>query len=343
MRRTNLPLFTAALATLTLAGCHSGGSDGGNLATVNGETIGLDEYHKYMERKPLVIVQTQSGPAELPVAAPLGFQALRDLINRRVLLQVAKDDGVFPTAADVDKELEFQRKRDPQFIQKLLGQGMTIDDIKRDLTLDLAKERVVTKGITVTPADADKFIKDNPQRFMNPEQAKLRVIAVREASKKASVDKDLAAGQPFPQVAVAYSIAPDVRRTQGIFPISNVQQMPPELQAIVRSTPEGKVADWKQFGNEWAKIMVEQKIAAKPVAIDDTMKESVRRALAMEKGGQATDLAKRLVDKLRTSKVAVTPPALKTQWDTAFKSLQESDVKASTGTGKATGGANAPK
>lgn len=328
----------AALASLALVGCNRGGGGGDSVATVNGEAVSMDEYHRYLERKPLVQVQTESGAAELPVAAPLGFQAMRDLINRRVLLQVAKDDGVFPTDADVKAELDFQTKRRPDFIKQLQAQGLTIEEIKRDLTLDLAKERIVTKGITVTKADADDFIAKNPDKFMEPEQAKLRLIVVRDEATKKLVDADIASGRPFSQVAVQYSTQPNVRQSQGMYPMSDVSRMPAELQQVVHSTDELKATDWKKFGQDWVKFYIERKEKAKKVNVDDTMKEAVRRAIAMDRGSAATDMAKRLVDKLRTSKVVVNPPSLKTPWDTAFKSLQESDVNPTTRTGGSTAG-----
>lgn len=347
------PLAVAALASLALVGCNRGGSSSsvanvsganGDLAVVNGEAISMDEYYRYLEHKLSVqAVATQPVPAgqvaEFQVAAPLGFQALRDLINRRILLEVARDEKVMPTPEDVAKELEFKTKQRPDYMQALTSQGLSLDDIRRDLTLDLARERVITKGITVTPAQADEFIKNNPDQFKTPPQAKLCLVAVKDAAGKKQVDADLAAGKPFPQVAVEHSILPGVRQTNGYLPITNVQQMQPALQAIVAATGEGKTTDWKtdttQTGTQFVKIYVEQKTAAKPIPITDTIKENVRRQLALQQGGQASDLPKRLVDKLRTAKITVNPPSLRTLWENAFKSLQAQDVQANTRTGNA--------
>lgn len=345
MKGISNAIFTATLASLALVGCGKGGG-GDSLAIVNNEPVTLDEFHKYLERKPVVQVVGEDGqPKELSVVGSLGFQAMRDLINRRVLLQLAKDDGVFPSEDDVKKELDFQMKRRPDFIRTLEDQGLTIEDIKRDLTLDLAKERIITKGVTVTTAEAEKYIKDNPKAFETPPQAKLRLIVVRDEASKKQVDTDLASGKPFSQVAVQYSIAPNVRQTQGQFPITDVSRMPQALQALVAATAENKATDWKSDSQpggapQWVKIFVEQKAPAKPVTVDDSLKEALRRQMAMEQGGKATDLGKRLVEKLKTAKVEVTLPSLKKPWETAFKSLQEQDVQSNTGTGAA--GAPAP-
>lgn len=338
----------ATVASLALVGCGPRGGD--SLANVNNEPISMEEFHRYLERKPVVqVVDSETGQQkELPVYASLGFQAMRDLVNRRILLQLAKDDNVFPTDTDVKAELDFQVKRRPDFIRQLQAQGLTIEDIRKDLTLDLAKERIITKGITVKKEDAEKYIKDNPKAFETPAQAKVRLIVVRDDAAKKQVDAELAGGKPFGQVAVQYSVAPGVRQSQGQFPITEVRRMPAVLQSIVSTTPEMKSTDWKRDGAQWVKIFVEQKVPAKPMTIDDTLKEALRRQIAMERGSKATDLGKRLVDKLKTSTIAVQLTSLKEPWDKAFKSLQEQDVQSNTGTSATpppaatTGGGAAP-
>ena len=351
MKAINSSLLLAALASLALVGCNRGGGGGdsqlqdGDLAVVNGDSISMAEYYRYLERKPMVQVvaadSVQAGQAaEMAVAVPLGFQALRDLINRRILLQVASDDKVPPTQSDIEKELDFQKKQNPDFMPRLIGQGMNLAEIRRDLTLDLAKEHILTKGVTVTPSDVDDFVKKNPDKFMIPAQAKLYVVMVKDDAGKKQVDADLAANKPFPTVAATYSIDPKARASQGLFPVSDVSRMGPALQLLVNETAAGKTTDWKSDGPNFVKVYIEQKVDAKKRTIDDTLKETVRRALAMERGSQANDLPKRLVEKLKASKIVVNPESLKKLWDNAFKSLQEADVNANTRTG-ATAGAPA--
>lgn len=357
MKGISSAIFAAAIASLALVGCNRGGE---NLAVVNNEPISMEEFHRYLEHKPLVqVVDDQGQTREFQVAASLGFQALRDLISRRILLQIAKDDGVFPTDADVQAELDFRVKQRADFIRSLQAQGLDIVDIKRELTQDLAKERIITKGITVTDAEVDKWIKDNPKAFETPPQAKLRMIVVRDENSKKQVDTELSGGKPFSQVAVQYSVAPNVRQTQGQIPIMNVPQMPQALQTIVSTTSEGKASDWKLDSQpgaaaQWVKIFVEQKTPAKTNPVTDIMRQDLRRKMAMDQGGRATDLGKRVVEKLKAAKIDVSQPSLKTLWDNVFKSLQEQDVNTSTastpggaagapGAGATPGGDNKPK
>ena len=348
MKFHTLPLVTATFLALTLAGCGKGGSPSGasgDLAVVNGEAITMDEYYRYLERKPAVQVvapqagQLQAGQVlEMPAAAPLGFQALRDLINRRILMDVARDEKVMPTDSDVEAELAFQRKRNPNFMKGLTEQGLTLQDIRRDLLLDLAKERVLTKGITVTAKEADSYIAGNPDQFMTGEEAKLCIIQVADAAGRKQVDAALASGKPFTQVASEFSTAPDVRKNNGIVVIPDLRRAQPALQQLIRSTPENKATAWTPDAQQFIKIQVMQKVAPKKQTIDDTQKEVIRRSMALERGKGATDLPKRLVEKLRSSTIVVTPPSLKTLWDKAFTTLKEQDVQSNTRTGTSAGG-----
>ena len=341
-------LFVAALSALVLAGCgnHASASGAsGDIAIVNGEAISNDEYYRYLERKPVVQVavaqQVQPGQAvEMQVSAPLGFQALRDLINRRILVDVARDEKVMPTEKDISDELAFQRGRQPDFMQKLTAQGLTLDDIKRDLTIDLAKEKILTKGITETKKDAEDYIKAHPEQFMAPEQARLIVVIVKDEAGQKQVDADLARGKSFQDVANQYSIDPKVRQTGGVIGINDVSRVDPGLRQIIESTGEGKTTPWQTQQEGFAKAYVDQKVKAKPLVLDDTQKEVVRRQLALQKGGAASDLPKRLVDKLRASKITVNSKPFQPLWDTAYKAMLEQSAASTAPAG--TGGTSVP-
>jgi hypothetical protein len=58
------------------------------------------------------------------------------------------------------------------------------------------------------------------------------------------------------------------------------------------------------------------------------MIESVRRNLALQKGSQTTDLNKRMVDKLKSSKIDIDVPFLATPWKEASDRLKASPTPA---------------
>jgi parvulin-like peptidyl-prolyl isomerase len=314
---------------LTIVGCGKKAAE--SVASVNGEPITKQAYYDHLERKQVVQVQTPRGPVDAQVAGTLGLQVMHDLINRKLLLQMAEKEGVIPSKADIDKELAFQTKRRPDFVSFLRDRGLTIEMIRDDLKFDLARERLLTKGVTVTTEDVDLYIKENPKEFMEPAQAQLLYIVVSSPAKRDQVEKELAGGQSFQVAATRYSEAPQARETGGMFQESRIAAMPKKLQALVQATPELKTTAWQQDGKNWVKFFVQKKQPEKPIAMDDVRKEFVRRQLAMQRGERANDLAQRLNKMLTDGKIAVTLPYLKGPWEKAVERARTESTTAAAG------------
>ncbi|MCB8932158.1 MAG: SurA N-terminal domain-containing protein [Fimbriimonadaceae bacterium] len=324
MKKTILFGIAASLAALFVAGCGRGG--GGELAVVNGEKISAEDFHKYLETKNTVTVVTPTGAVEAQVAGSLAFQALKDLVARKVLIQLAKDEGVAPTEQDVLAELEFQKKLNPNFIKERTADGTSIQDLKEGILVSLAREKLLSKGITITKDEVDKYIANNKQMFMDPALADMQWIFVKTDAAKAAVDKELATGQPFLSVAQRLSEIPNARQDQARFPERRIGQLPPELQTLVNKTDELKVSDWLKLTDGWAKFYIQKKTPAKPINMDEPRKELVRRQLAQQRGSQAVDLNKRMSDKIKSSEIKVDDPTLKAPWDKAMEELKKASA-----------------
>jgi len=297
---------------LAVAGC---GSKNDGLANVGGEEISLQEFREYLEIMPNARVSVQGQVARLPVMDTLGFQAMQDLVGYKILMQLAADEGVLPTPADVAKELTFRTQLDPAFVNNLTSTGLTLAQVRDSLKIDLARERLLTKGITVTKEDAEQYIKDNPRQFVEPATAQSYVIVVSSEAARDQVDRDLAGGEPFKQVAMRSSELDNAKATEGRFQYTVLSQYPSDIRPIIERTPELKQTEWIKFDRGFAKFYVESKTPEKPVSMDDNRKEQLRRQLALQYGQAASDLDRRLVDKLKESKVNVGYKSMSKRWD----------------------------
>lgn len=326
-------LALLALATTAIVGC--GKTD--NFVTVNGEAVSKDDYIAYLERKNTVRIRTNQGLIDTQVAEPLSFQALRDLVNRKALQQLAKDEGVYPGTPEIEAELAFREKLNKGYLVKLQKeQGLTLQQIKNEVVIDLCQFRLITKGVKITDAQVDVFIKKNPTMFEKPRTADLLWVAVDSAKEQQTVDSELAAGQTFATVAMRYSKAPKARETRGMFPVNTYDQFPEALKKLVDSTAENQATGWVQEGNQRLKFFIMKKNAAEKVAIDDVMKERVRRQLALKKGAEGVDLNAKLLAKLKSANVSIGRSDLKTLWDNAVKNLKAEDVSPKPKTGEET-------
>jgi len=329
--------FAACWIVVGMAGCGRGGDV---IATVNGESITADDFYKYLEFKPEVRVVTQSGVATLQPEGTLGFQALQDLISQKVTMQLARDKNVYPTDADVNKELEFKKKLNPDFLPRLTASGFTFDLIRQSITLDLIRERLLTDGIKVTSADVEKYIKDNSQEFIDPEKVDLYWVLVQDKPTQKRVDEELNAGQAFSQVAIKYSAAPDAKETGAKLVDKTNPRVPPALKSLpqnvqqaIKNLREGQKTDWIMLVDGYAMFMLNKRIPERAMVMDDTKKEYLRRLLAQKKGSEARDINRQVLQKLKDSKVDVQRTSFQAPWKEAYrKFMVENKLDAMTGT-----------
>jgi hypothetical protein len=318
--------------SVILVGCNKGasstGSGAGNLAVVNGDPVTMEEFNNYLPRKTSVQVQTPQGASEARVAGSLGLQAMRDLINQKLLLQIAKDQNVVPTKDDVANELKRQTDANPAFVRTLQAAGLSLDQIRSDLLIDLARFNVVTKGITVTKDDVDSYIKANPTQFVNPATATIYWLVIEDKKKKAEVDAALKGGIQFPAVASQFSDVPTAKQDSGAYPTKIISQMPAKLQSVIGTMAAGKTTDWIQDGQNAVKFFLQSKTPESKLEITEQVREQVRRRLAEMRGQQANDLGKTIQDRLKAAKVDVSVPFLKTSWDQAMTALKSADQQA---------------
>lgn len=297
------------------------------MATVNGEQITREDFYTYMEHKPSVMVQTPQGAASANVATPLNFQSLNDLINQKLLEQMAKDEGVYPTEQEIKDEISFQQTKNQGFVKTLTGQGYTMSEIRRQLALERCRFKLITKGIKISDSQIDNYIKNNPQQFVNPKTVDLSWVVVKDEATQKEVDSAIKAGDNFSIVATRYSVA-----KTPTYPSRLYSQFPDRLKQVVDKLAEGGTSDWLVDGANKVRFRVEKKTEASKIEIKPWMKTEISRALATQKGSVAVDLDKRLLAKRKDANLSVTPTGLKEQFDNIAKSLKESDVKAGTST-----------
>jgi hypothetical protein len=319
--KITLTIGIATLALVAVSGCS--GRGGESVGKVFGDKLSRDDLNLSMAafgtpNAPTVRVRTQSGDTDAMLAEPIAFQALRNVIIRKVTIQLAKEDGVAPTAKDVDDEFNFRNKLDPDYLTKRTKSGLTMSLVKQMIEYDLARERLITNGIKVDTAEAEKFFKENPDKFTESATADLLWIAVRTAEKRAAVDKDLLSGESFSYVAGKYSEVPNARENRGAFPQRAINRMDARIQKAIADTKENHfTANWVDLGEGvTAKFYVNAKTPPKLIEMDKYRMEELRRRIALERGAVSKDLNTRVLDKLRDSAktIQIQDSALADMW-----------------------------
>lgn len=327
-------LAVAGAATLLLAmGCQGGGG-GGQKATVDGDAITTEEFMSYLESKPTVRVNVQGQVVEVPVADTLGFQALQDLVGKKVMMSLAKEAGVAPSDKDIEEEIKFRQEISPNFVQNLQKQGFTTAQIRREVMYSLAQERLLTKGITIPMAEVEKFIKDNPQQFIEPASAVIDIIFVPDAD-KAKADAEFAKGSAFDAVKLRYDKTEPELRSLVDATMANGQGVPlsdmkPEFSSAIEKTAAGQMTGWVKSEKGSTRFKVISKKAKKNMEMTKERKEYLQRQMAMQRGSAASDLQDKIANKLKAANIDVKDEAMKEIWKNFMDRIKSQGGSAAT-------------
>lgn len=332
---------------MAIVGC--GGSKGGGaiIATVGPDQITKDDLYRAMEFKTSATVivdpqRLQSAGSSVPVQpltanitdGTIGFQTLKELVNQKVIMQLAEEQGVAPTKDEIQQEITNRDKQQPGFLKDLGSKGISLDYIRNTFAIQLVQYKLITKGIKISDKEIDDYIKDDktkPEMQRNsllyvPERVALEYIVAKDANDKKTIDAELTSGKQFVVVATQYS-ADQTAAQIGYRLLANGSDVtgayPPKIQEIIKSMGDGgKTSGWYPQGAGFVKFYLERKIAAQEKTPDADVRRQIARGLAMQQGSKAIDLDKQLLAKLKAAKIVVTDEAFKAAWDAYDKQLK---------------------
>jgi len=257
--------MAGALLLASLAGCsRTPGPD--VWATVNGHPIMKSEVNKYYQNQ---VTSRQQQPTA-DEAAMLKLEILHQQIGEEVIRQQAEKLHLVATDAEVDAKLAQLKApyTEQQFNEQLKAKGLTLEDVRRDIWMNLTMEKVMNKEIeskiNITDADVANFynlhkadfnliepqyhlaqivVTPNPNvRVQNRQNSKARND--EEARKKINaLHNQLETGADFAQLAINYSEAPETTSSggdMGFVPASQLKSEP-EIYAAISKLQPGQI------------------------------------------------------------------------------------------------------
>ncbi len=200
----------ASLSALALTGCHHDDTDTGGpvaingaapIATVNGQTITQQEFftqlQAYRPPEPAQLPQPGQGP-------PVGQTVLRSLISSLLVEQLAQQQGVAPTDAQVDalyqtQQLSTEAQSVKTFDQVLAESGYTASDVKDyQIKPQIAQVNLIEKGQPqISDADINAFYAQHKAQFTEPSRAHIKLIVLANAADAQRIFGQIQKGQPF--------------------------------------------------------------------------------------------------------------------------------------------------
>jgi foldase protein PrsA len=176
-----------------------------------------------------------------------GKDVLAGMIQRQLIEDAFTKAGLTLTDAEIQEKLTEIQAKFPSpdaFKEELDKQGLTMDDLKKELAFQLKVEKLCTKDVKYTEADLQKFFQQYQKAFEKPERVVLSQIQVSSKEEADKVYGELQKpGANFAALARQYSIDPQFREAGGRMPEVPIDKIPePEIQAAIRAMKPGDIS-----------------------------------------------------------------------------------------------------
>ena len=291
MRGALIPLL---LIFLALAAC----SGGEKTVTVSGEELAAEV------EKTLFQYAAQGAPVTDEQRAELEKAVLDQLVERKLLLAAAKDEGIELEKDLIENELEAIRGQFPDeegFAQALSERGYTVESFKNEMgeimLIQKFLEDVIAASVTLTDEDLETFYNENPAYFESGEAVTAAHILIQvdeeaDAEEKAEarsrieeVADKIAAGEDFADLAREYSEDGSAQNGGELGTFGRGQMVPAFEEAAFALEP-GEVSDIIETMFGFHILKVSQKTDSGVLAFEDA-KEAIRSFLKQQKEQEA--------------------------------------------------------
>jgi peptidyl-prolyl cis-trans isomerase SurA len=228
---------------------------------------------------------------------------LEDLIEEKLLIQVADKAGITVTENEVNTALEEIKKRnkisdDAKFREAVTREGQSweqfLDDIRKQIKVVRLVNREVRSRVTVDEAEVRDYYEKNKNSSGSPqEKVKVRHILFsvpewasqqmdENAKKKAEeVLAKIKGGLDFAEAARLYSDDPSKERGGDLGVVSKGHMINP-LDEVIFSLKPGEVSQPVRSSLGYHLIKVEEKVDVEAEALE-TAKEQIRNLLFQQK------------------------------------------------------------
>ncbi len=279
------------------------------VARVNGDPISKAEFERAVRN----IEQRAGGAVPVERRDEIYRSLLDDLISFRLLVQEGKARNVTVTDAELNDRMAEVRKQfqtEDEFKKALAARQTSPEDLKKDMQTDLIVNKMleaeIVPKVQVQPAELETYYKENPDRFLKPEEIRASHVLIplkadmTEAQKKearATADtvlKKAKAGEDFAALAKQYS-KDSSAQAGGDLNFFGKGQMVPAFEAAAFTLKPGDISDVVEtpFGFHIIKVTEKRGGSAVPLAeVSDRLKEFLMQQ-------KQQDMAKAFVQTLR--------------------------------------------
>jgi parvulin-like peptidyl-prolyl isomerase len=250
----------------------------GIAAIVNGDIITYSQVRELVEPRERMLRAQLTGDELVKQIKEARLAALKDLIDRQLIIQFFQKEGYQIPDHFVDEEIKtviresFGGDRNT-FIKTLQAQNFTLGEFKK-----MEKEKMMVQAMrgqkakpttVIPPGKIDEYYKQHRDQFSSKEEVHLRMIMIpgsdssgaSSASQKALAEEilgKLVHGAEFDGMARIYS-EDSTRDLGGDWGWVERKTLAPPLEQVVFGLPTGKVSNIVQLGGNYYILKVEER------------------------------------------------------------------------------------
>ncbi|QAV82646.1 peptidylprolyl isomerase [Bacillus subtilis] len=254
----------------TLTKSQTGASSSGeSIATIGGKSVTREEWLKEMEDQ-------------------YGKSTLENMINVRVVEQLAKKNNLKISKSEVDREFLLIKAVNNSFYE---DEHTTEKEWKDQIRYNVLLEELLTRDIDISNKELESFYNKNKELYQFDDSYRIRHIVVKDEEEAREVLKELKGGSSFEAVAAERSTDRYTSPYGGDlgFVTEASDNIP---SAYIEEAKTLKEDEWSQepikVSNGYAIIQLKEKLKARTFSFDE-VKDQIRRQIAMDQlGDKAT-------------------------------------------------------
>jgi peptidyl-prolyl cis-trans isomerase SurA len=278
----------------------------GIAAIVNNDVITISQVRELAGAREQAMRRTYSGQELQDKVKEMRLAALKDLIDRQLVLQEFKKmqekganipDYVVDDRVQTIIREEFGGDRSA-FVRTLQAQGYTLTKFKEiekeKIIVQALRQSKVTDNFVISPTQIQNYYNKNKGNYATPEQVRLRMIIIREGSggdvpdvgSKKDLAKEIrdkiAQGSEFQSIAQMYS-EDDTRDVGGDWGWIERNTLNEEITKVAFSLRPGEVSPVVEIGGAYYIMMIEARKNATVKPISEVRDEIERNLNQMER------------------------------------------------------------
>ncbi|MFJ7747555.1 peptidylprolyl isomerase [Peribacillus sp. NPDC097295] len=214
-----------------------------------------------------------------------GAETVNQLITDKIVELEADKEGIKVTDKEIQKEIDTLAESyggEEKLKEQLKASGSSLAEFKQDIVAYLHTKKLVEPRITVTDDEISAYFEENKDTFAQEAQVEASHILVEDKKTAEKVEKELAAGGDFAELATKYSTDAGTKEKGGSLGYFGKGSMVAEFEDVAFNMDVNEISDpvKTEYGYHIIKVTGEKK--AKKANLEDN-KQEIKEALLNNK------------------------------------------------------------